>query len=89
MDNSRQPPTPGYLAAAGPGVIVSTEEVGMARAVGRGYSLNVYIRTDQEWLRQALEKMAAAESRSLSEIIMRILEHHVVAAQGPGVKPAA
>jgi len=60
----------------------------MAKPKGRGYSLNIYIAADQTWLREALEKIAQTERRSLSEIVMGILESHVKAAGG-GAAPKA
>ncbi len=51
-------------------------------AKGRGYSLNLYLSADRAWLRDGLEEMARRERRSLSEIVMGILEAHVKATTG-------
>lgn len=56
-------------------------------AKGRGYSLNLYLSADRAWLRDGLEEMARRERRSLSEIVMGILEAHVKATAG-GAQPA-
>lgn len=51
-------------------------------AKGRGYSLNLYLSADRAWLRDGLEEIARRERRSLSEIVMGILEAHVKATSG-------
>lgn len=46
---------------------------------GRGFSWNIYLPADQAWLQEEIAHIAQEERRSVSEVLIRIIEAHLTA----------
>lgn len=49
------------------------------KSKGRGYSWNVYLPADKTWLQEEITRIAESEQRSVSEVLIRIIEAHLAA----------
>lgn len=59
------------------------------KSKGRGFSWNIYLPADQAWLQEEITHIAKEERRSVSEVLIRIVEAHLTARglQKPSASP--
>lgn len=49
------------------------------KSKGRGFSWNVYLPADKAWLQEEITHIAESEQRSVSEVLIRVIEAHLAA----------